>query len=477
MKYFVFYASCCIGIPIAVILCSLKRTFSYIFLAIMLISLLWPSELSITFAERQHYRISTRGFEIHLADLMILTLAIYLAVGRRGFRVHWLPPLSIPLLLFMGFGVISWLSVVGKTLPIPEAVKLSRKSMMLLDYGTFELGLYPLFELSKLLRGFLVFWVCANLFQDPQARKTLYQVLAMIVVFLAVNALISRYVFGDHRVSSAIGHTNDFNCFIGILGVFVFPAVFQREKLYQSSGYAIAAMMGFVAIVLTVSRSSLAGYGLALLIGMSFGLIRFTTLRNILLTFTGLAVACLAMLKAADTLISRFFVTETYDESMGERLKYIMEAKMMAQDFFFGTGLGNFSAWSWSRYSTLAEAPPGTLVHNIWFLTVAEVGYIGLGIFALIWARFYQMIISMMVRRLYWRESTLFIGMIGVLTASLVLHLQNLYHFSFRQLSIFFITNVIFGFLSAIYQERRRRYVAKEPIPTVSATPQLEGVI
>src|SRR5262249_37546179 len=134
-------------------------------------------------------------------------------------------------------------------------------------------------------------------------------------------------------------------------------------------------------IILTISRSSLVGFLLGGLIVMIAGWRRYPTMKNVLTTGFCLFVGFLLMLKAAQFLLPRFGAT-VQDLPFRNALKAM--AAMMAADYPLGVGLGNYAAVAYLKYAAIINAPEWyIIVHNIWYLTLAEMGYFGVVIFSL----------------------------------------------------------------------------------------------
>jgi hypothetical protein len=387
----------------------------------------------------------------------------------------------VPYVLFVTWAVVAWLfqdHQQSLTIPSDFWRALGGDALFYQMHTHFDVHLYPLFELSLIFRGLLVYWVSAHILRDPKARTALLYSMVACVFYLTTTSILGRYVYGQVRVTGFFSHTNVLNSFLSIVGAAIAPFVFERQKPAASFLCATAIVCCMLVILLTVSRSSLAAYVLALGIVALFGLGRFGSTRNVLLVAVAAMFSILMLLKAADTLLERF-ANETYTASMDERRTYIAAAQLMAKDYFMGVGLGNFSALSWVKYGAMAGSHPGALVHNIWYLNMAELGYIGVGLFAMIWIRFYQFSIQTFFSGRLRRNPNLYAWMLAILAAMLPLHMQNFFHHASRFVSIYILTHILMGLAAAIYEmqmeerlrdsvgAKRLRYQAN-PVPVTS---------
>lgn len=446
-----FWTGTLVGIPLLVLLGRIYKPFLYAIFVCMLVATLNVS-WSITFESNEAYKSATRGFEVHLVDLLAIVLAISMWLRPREYRLRWLFPILIPYLLFIFMGLFSWLFVeqIPSTGNVPQ--DMINKSL------SFELRLYPLFEISKLLRGLFFFWVVINFVNDTRTFSMIFVSAAIVILYSTCIALINRYIFHEYRVTVGPFNYNDFNVYIGMWGVFIFPFALSTKRLSLSLfiwGLVLAAL---VAILLTISRSSLVGYVIGLAVATLLTVIRYPNVRN--LTLIGVSAGCgfLLILKVLPLLLVRFSGTES-DIAFRKQLDEM--AFLMAKDHFFGVGLGNYAAMVWLKYANLTHAMANFIIgHNIWYLTLAEVGPIGLGLFVAIWLRYYQVLLFGYLRSFSSQNPLAFPALVGAFSATLPLQLQNMYHFSFRQTSVFYLFIFMMGVavrMSLDLQEERRK--------------------
>ncbi|MCB1135416.1 MAG: O-antigen ligase family protein, partial [Chlamydiia bacterium] len=433
-KYYVFFSAFLIGVPLGVFLLSLWRQLVPWLVAGIVFSMAFPLKLSIAFLGEPLYPQLTTGFEVHAADLGMLVFAIHILLHPKRYNARFMVPVTGAILAYIGVSVLSWATQhhnvdLGATSEFLDAR--SRFDVLLLQrFDRFQVYLYPLFEISLFCRGLLAFWVSVHIFREQSARTALLYSIAALILYLTVRALMARYVFGDVRVSLGYGHVNVFNTFVALMGIPVATFALARQR-FTGSLICLAATFGaLLTIVLTVSRSSLSGFLLGCLIVLILSFSRFYSIRN--LAYLGLAMLGIAAIgaKAADTFLQRM-AEESYSASVEERGLYIATAVAMAKDNLLGVGPGNYSAMAWLKY---AEEAGGftTLVHNIWYLHCAEVGYIGALLYGLVWLRLLQYCISSYIYTGISRDKELVAWLIAGTVCLIPIHVQNFYHHASR---------------------------------------------
>jgi O-antigen ligase len=418
-----------------------------------------PMKAGINFVSREFYRANTRGFEVTLADICALVLLGFMLVKRKAYPLRWIPPLAIPTLLYLLVGCISW-TMAGSSLPVPlEAVRV--------PYERFEVGLYPLFELFKILRGYLLFWVIVNYVRNEAAARDLLWGIAAAVLYMGYLALTSRYLQGVHRVQATLGHPNSLATYMAMLGSFSFAFVLYFKKWIPSIFWGFLALLSTLGVILTISRGGLA----ALLTGVWINAMtlfpRYLNLKNIALLLLALLMGCAILFAAMDTLAGRFVGEQDAASDIAYRGKYNDQAKLMARDHVFGIGLGNFSALSWTQYAEQVDPdlPPGTPAHNNWYLTLGEMGWPGVLALGLLWIRYFLLLIPVYARRKRDLLSTL--ALAGC-TAIIVNQIQSLLQLGYRQTPMYFMTMIFMGLGVAAWYSNKNKEVSTTPTPAGS---------
>ncbi len=447
-KHIIFLLSALLGVPLGIAACLVRPAMTRWVAMLMIWSTCEPLRTGINFVSREFYRANTRGFEVTLADLCALILAGVLLARRTNHPIRWVPPLAIPTLLYLLVGLVSW-TLTDSSLPVPpEAVRV--------PYERFEVGLYPLFELFKIVRGFLLFWVIVNYVRSDRAARDLLWGIGVTVLYMGYLVLTSRYLHGVHRVQATLGHPNSLATYMAMMGSFSFALVLASGSWLPSLFWGLLSTICTVGVILTISRGGLA----ALLVGVWLNTVtllpRHLNLKNMVLTLLAVVLAGVLLAAAMETLAGRFIGEQDAAGDMAYRGKYNDQARLMARDQPFGVGLGNFSAYSWVRYAERVDPdmPAGTPAHNNWYLTLGETGWPGVIALALLWGRYVLLASPAYVRR---KKGLLAALSLAGSTAILVNHIQSLVQLGYRQTPIFSMTMILMGVGVAAWCDNGRR--------------------
>ncbi len=455
-KFLIFWAVFLTGIPAGTLLCLKIPQLRYLVLGFMVWSTAEPDLVGINFISREFYRAMTRGIEISLADLCVLILLCTMLFDKN-IRLKWIPPGSLIYLFYIGIAICGWMLAV-------DSLSVSDKATYI-PYARFETNLYPLFEITKMVRGLLMFWVVANLARDPKAMRAIIWALVVTVLYLTYIVLRDRYFLGINRVKATLGHPNTLATYMALMATILFAfAVSTRDWLKSFACYLFPTGCAALCVLMTISRGGLMAMVAGM--GMAFGLLslRNFSLKNALMVATGALLGTIMIAMAADTLMQRFFGEQDAEADLEYRGKYNDQAVLMAQEQLFGIGAGNFSAWSFEKYAEMVdeELPPGTPPHNLWFLTLGELGLPGLLVFVLFWARFYQIGIPFV---LFARSSLYHTAACAALAASLAGQLQNALQLGFRQSPLFFLNHILFGLVIAAWWVHQDAKKANAELP------------
>lgn len=454
-KLLLFSGAFLVGVPLLILAGLAIRPFKKLLMAIMCFSLCYPETLTINFFSRESYRMATRGFELGLFDMCAVALFFILVIQQREHRFRWFPPLTIVYGIYIAVALISWAMAPGN-LPVPADVYAANTAGGYEYYDYFETSLYPLFELSKILRGGFVYLVVVNFLRDEEHFRSMIGAFLIVVVVITVEALIDRYISGYHRISSTLGHPNSLGTFMGMMGTFMFGIALFRTTFFSSGTFSVATAAAMVSVLLTISRGALAALVLGLWIDVSSLFHRYLNFKNFIVLFFGSLVVLGLFFTAADTITARFLVQQDAVSDIEYRGLYNEEAKGMAADHAFGVGLGNFSTYSWLKYgSDVGLNEYGTPAHNLWYLTLGELGFPGLIAFILYWLRFYSIGLPFLFRR---RTDLIYAVAASATAATMIGHIQFMLQLSYRQTSIYMLSKILMGMVvAAWYMDRSTR--------------------
>jgi hypothetical protein len=473
-KLLLFSAAFLLGVPLLILAGLVVRPFRKVLMFLMCFSLCYPETFTINFMSREAYRMATRGFELGLFDLCAVALFFILVIQPHGHRFRWFPPLTIIYGIYILFGLISWLMAPG-SIPVPGDVYTANTAGGYEFYNNFETGLYPLFELSKIIRGGFAYLVTVNFLKDEEHFRSLLGSLLVVAFIITIEALIDRYIQGYNRVSATLGHPNSLGTFMGMMGTLMFGVALFRTTFLSSGTFAIATAASMVSVLLTISRGALSAFVLGIWLDVSSLFHRYLNIKNFTILFFGSLVALGFFFIAADTITTRFLVQQDAVSDIEYRGLYNEEAKMMAHDHSFGVGLGNFSTYSWLKYGPAVGLNEyGTPAHNLWYLTLGELGYPGLFAFIFYWLRFYSIGLPFLFRR---RTDLIYAIAASACAASMIGHIQNMLQLSYRQTSIYMFNKILIAMVIAAWYidrdtrrtERKERRLARSQKKTINA--------
>lgn len=450
LKYFIFFSALFFGVPVGILACRAYKSFMYVIFAIALFSTMFYYRTEITFFHQEWYKTATWGFNITLSDLCLLILFVTMLMRPAEYPIRWIVPLTGPFALYLIIGIMSWLFTIGQELPNPYHQEPGEE--------TFQIGMYPLFEIWKIIRFFFAIFVLTNFVNDRKSLTVVLFCFSTMILILIFRALIERYLYKFHVVSGGMIQHHLFNVFIGMLGAFLFPFIFYYQSMLKKLFFSFLCLCALVGIILTISRAATLAFLASLVIASVVIIFRFYTARNLLI-FAVIFLASLALFtKSADTLYSRFNVEEI-ESSISGRESLNDKAIQMALDHPFGVGLGNYSAFYVNHYFNEGDEPV-SIAHNIFFLNLGEVGFAGLIAFCLIYLRLYQMLIFDFIR--LWKTKLLMTVLIAALASLCVLQIQDLFHFSSRHNSLALIMQVMIAYISRIYYDKERMLASYE---------------
>lgn len=290
------------------------------------------------------FRGETRGLEISVIDIVAGILWVALPKAQHP------PPYRKTRWAYMAMAL---LSVVFAVLPI-----------------------YSLFSVWRLVRVFFVAGVVARALENPRFGPMLIRGLAAGVIWAFVIAMKQKFGQGLDRVFGSFPHPNTYAMAVNL----IFPVALAILLAGQGRLLAIATCVaGGLGVILTLSRASLvlvaAGTGILVLASLRRGFSK----RKILIIGGAMAVAVLVFAVMANTIIDRFLNAPAISGEARELFK--KAAALMFKDNPEGIGINNFSyVLKHDEYAAkvgLPQVDADGIVHNIYWLTLAELGIQG----------------------------------------------------------------------------------------------------
>jgi hypothetical protein len=456
------------AVPVSVLVCCVSQRARDAAFFLMAAGVVLTEKLDINFVSRYWYRGTTRGFEFTFIDILALGVLLGSVLLPRPGQSRWFWPASLgALLLYLFYGCFS--------------VAIS------------EPKLFGLFELSKILRGIMVFLAAAWFVRSERELAILVLASSCAVCFEGALAVKQHVLGGVYRVPGSLDHSNSLCAYLCLAGpVLVAAATSNLPRLVRwLSALAIAA--AGVSIVLTISRAGIPIFALVTLGATAFCISWRITLKKVAVTaLVGLVTAGL-LFKSWHLLADRFgqasLEQEFLDEHSEGRGMYLRQARAIVEDRFFGVGLNNWSYWvskqyggklgeRYEDYDDIAYSPSKEILpsinyaapaHNLGALTVGELGWPGLVIFTWLWLRWLQMGNSFL-----WARSPEALHRLGVgfFFGTCGVFLQSLTEWVYRQTQVLFSVHVMVGALASLYylkRQKRRRALQPQPRPCLTS--------
>lgn len=421
LKQYLFLAMTMVFVPVATWLGSRYSWVEKVLLAMIFFSTCYLVDINILSMEM--YRGDTRGFEFGTVDWMILSLTgiMIFSPRWRSRRPEIFPPNAV---LLIAYVVLAFSTLFVSDVPI-----------------------YAGFGLSKIIRAMAVYWLAYNYLRYEQDLRFFLLVMAAIIAFEFLLVLQQRLT-GVYRAFGTLPHPNTLALYINMMNmIFLSFVINDKSAGWQHYVYWAALIMGSLIVLATFSRAGLTVmvfcYIVVIILSLSDriypGKIRVVALMLLLsLPFT---------IKFAPSIIERFKTAPVNAELSRQQAN--QAAIAMAGYSWLGVGLNNYShainETHFSRFIPL-ETDRG-IVHNIYLLHAAEMGWIGLFLFLLMIIYFQWMAARLILRRL---DNIISWLAIGIFAAMLSLWVQSTLEWAFRQTYIVVEYFILAGFLAAL---------------------------
>lgn len=238
----------------------------------------------------------------------------------------------------------------------------------------------PFSYVFQLLRAFIVFVTVATIVQQKEALRYIAYGLAVGAMIQGV-VTINQRLTGTFQAGGTIGHQNLTGMVLhfSTLPLLAMLMAGNRSKLYFGG---VAG--GLVAVALGASRGSIAFLGVGLFLLLLLSIMRRATPRKF-----GIAGVSVLMIAAASPIIisgleTRLEGIAQNTSGYDERAAFEEAASMMFADYPMGVGANRYTfiaiveEYSARAGVTWAAGSRRAVVHNLYYLTAAELGWFGL---------------------------------------------------------------------------------------------------
>lgn len=443
-----------------VLLACLSKRIRDLFFVLIIPAAAVTEYIDVNFVSRDWYRGTTCGFEVSMVDVLSVSLLVSsILVPRRGEKRSYWPASLGFMLMFFAYACFS--------------VAIS------------EPKLWGLFELSKMVRGIIMFLAVAFYVRSERELRLFVFALGLAVLYEGFRGVEQRYVYGIQRVFANLDAPNSLSMYMCMTApVFVTVLTSRFPRILKIEATCVI-MLAFISVLLTVSRAGLVIICLVLLASAVITVSIKVTPQKLgvaLLILIGLGGALAKGWKTIDSRFQGDSLRKEYEDkhAMG-RGYYIRIAAAIADDHFFGVGLNNWSYWvsnkygpeqGWNfvayRYGTAKDpgwtVPVGSNLdnaqaapaHSLAALTAGELGIPGLLLFTIVWMRWFQMGAGFLWPRTL--DPMRRVG-IGLFFGTWGIFLQSITEWVFHQSPIYYTFNIMLGVLASLCylkkQERR----------------------
>jgi hypothetical protein len=405
----------------------------------------------INFVSRENFRLTSRGFEIGMVDICTFIIFLLILKKRQLFKLH-LPPGSW---IYFIYFFLSAISIFNAAVP-----------------------LFSYFELWKMLRMYLYFYVVYNYVNSFDQFNDLMKGIAAVTIFIFFEVIKQKYLEGRFQSYGPFPHQNSLVMYSIVLGSLIFAFLLNKKdiSLLKFSFWLLFFAMTSVSIISTLSRAGLVLYALA--IGIILGLSYFSgiTQKKIAVTILLIFVSLGILAKAWNSISERFRTAP--QESANVRKDLALAAVKMANDKALGIGLNNFGIkinppWPYSNHIPMHnpddENEKNGLVETIYLMIAAETGWHTLVVFLVFIFYFYFMNISNLFR---YRSTDYQYFAIGLSGGLLAIYLESTLEWVLKQTNNYYQLMLMFAMIAVMTKLEKRYRQFKVSLPKNLSTAQ-----
>ncbi len=432
-KYLVFFIVLIFGVPLGYFLSFQYRIFEKISFFLMIFFTAKMED--INFVSMEFYRGTSKGFEVGLVDLATLVIFLVL-ISRKSLHDLRLPKGTLLYSIYFFFSVLSIVNA-----PAP---------------------LYSMFEVWKMIRMYIFWWVLYNYIDDYSKFQELMINFAIISIFIFFMQMHQKYIFRIYQSPGPFPHQNSLVMYVIILNSFFFSYLFNA-KVKRLHVWLLILGFGSVSIIATLSRAGMALYALSLVVMWTLSMFVGVNQKKIAITAVLLILASLALLKAMDSIITRY---QTAPEASKTTRVLLAEAAVkMADDKKLGVGLNNFGQAINApfNYGTHIQMHDETdplerhgLVETIYLMIAAETGWHNLGVFLTFLLYMYFLNLKNLFK--YRKTKYVFIP-VALVGGLLAIYLESSLEWVLKQTNNFYQLMLVFAVIGAMH---RLVYVEKK---------------
>lgn len=391
---------------------------------------------TINFLSHEHYRGTSRGFEISLVDLLCLVL-LGIVISRKKIKeIIWFPKGIILLNLFLFFSAIS-----------------------IINSGVY---LYSFFEVWKIIRMVFVLWVFTNYLDSQEKVLDFCKFAVLTICYIFTVVLYDKYLLGMFQAKGPFPHQNSMVMYcIGFGGIVFANFLNSNGKKYLVYGFLTAVVT--VIILSSLSRAGLVLYFFSLAIVFILKVLFLGRKKDLITLLLGIVGLSGILFKASDSIIERFETAPK--ESKEVRITLAKAALKMANHKTFGIGLNNFGLkinypYPYSKGTTHYHNKDfkGGLVETAYLMIAAESGWHTLVIYLLL---LLKMLLHCFIEIVRGKSTELRIVAVGMFGSLVAIYSESTLEWVLRQTTNFYQLMMLFAIINSFSIIRKRQIVLK----------------
>ena len=203
LKYLVFFVVLIVGVPTGYML-ALK--YKWIEKLVFFLFIFFTCEMvDINFVSMETYRGTSKGFEFGMVDIAMYILLLLSFKRAKQYNIEWFPPGAI---LYILYFLCSLISIIHS-----------------------DIFIYSAFEITKMIRMYLYFWIAYNYIQNEEQLETLMHSVGIIIFYIFFSVVKQKYLLGMFQAMGPFPHQNSLTMYISILGALALSRVLNRNKI------------------------------------------------------------------------------------------------------------------------------------------------------------------------------------------------------------------------------------------------------
>jgi hypothetical protein len=428
-KYVVFFLTLIVGVPLGYSYAKKKPQFEKIIFFLMIFFTVKMQD--INFVSREAYRGTSRGFEIGLVD--ICTMIIFLLVMNRKQKYPTsLPPGSWIYFTYLFFSILS--------------------------ITNSAIVLYSVFEVWKMIRMFLFFWVVYNYFRHLDQLYDFMGGIAAITLYVTYEVLQQKYVMHIFQTAGPFPHQNSLVMYMIIFCSLIFSYLLNKQHMSGRNFilWILIFAMGAGCIVSSLSRAGLVLFGMSCVVILAISLGSGISYKKVGVTILLLFMTLILLFKAWGPITERFKTAP--EQSATTRVDLAIAAVKMANDKTFGIGLNNFGhkinpPYQYSShiemYNAEDEEEKNGLVETTYLMIAAETGWHNLVVFFIF--IFYFLFMNIRNYFLYKGSDYQFVP-IALIGGLLAIYLESSLEWVLKQTNNYYQLMLIFAIIAGMHR-------------------------